>query len=278
MSLNKKLLTGLLSGISIDKFPHLPCSSCGSVSLKLSSRDMRYRPLTNQYDPQQFEKEGFDSSILLGLLQVVGSVIEQLQWIQSRFSGFLKCSSCGEVVAVIGRAKVPSEYSKKNHTYFKAKLIPEFFSPPIPLIALQAEYPESVKLELAKSFATFFSDAALAGARVRVSIELLLNVLEIEKNRKDDVGNVKTTKSGREQRLTLQERIHLFKVKYPDYAKMLLAIKSIGNEASHNAEIDRYDLLDAYEILDHVLVQLFITPRKHDKILSITDNVNSKYS
>jgi len=277
MGLHKDLFVSLLSGTYIDKFPDLPCPGCSKVSLKLSRREIKWRKSKRQYDPSKFSDDDFDSGILLGFLKVVGAVFEQAQWVQSRFTGFLKCANCDELVAVIGRGRQPTDYAKRTYGYSQ-ELFPEYFSPPIPLFELKSEFPDQVKLELVKSFATYFSDAALSGSRMRVSVELLLDHLGIEKYRKDKTGETIKTQSGKNQKLSLDARIKVLSDEYADYSKSLLAIKSIGNEASHNTEIDRRDLLDAYQILDHVLTQIFVVPRINEEMEKLTSDVETKYS
>src|SRR5215469_5319154 len=60
-------------------------------------------------------------------------------------------------------------------------------------------------------------------------------------------------KPERYSRLPLHDRIVRFRENDPEPAKLLLAIKVIGNVGTHGEDITFNDLLTGYEILDHVI-------------------------
>jgi hypothetical protein len=62
--------------------------------------------------------------------------------------------------------------------------------------------------------------------------------------------------------------------KNPKAAERLLAIKWIGNSGSHGASLQRSDLLDAYEIFEIALTEIYdIDKKRADKL---TKAINKK--
>ncbi|MDB5047770.1 MAG: hypothetical protein JWO30_841 [Fibrobacteres bacterium] len=124
---------------------------------------------------------------------------------------------------------------------------PQFISPPIRIVPLNEKYPKFVKEDLISSFQVFWTDSSACGNRIRVCVENLLAHFKISK-----LTPKKKFKS-------LESRIKEFKVQYPKYetlANNLLAIKWMGNVASHE-EISREDVATAYQIFGFVLDEIF---------------------
>ena len=67
---------------------------------------------------------------------------------------------------------------------------------------------------------------------------------------------------GKRKLINLHDRIVEFEKKDPGIAKKLLAIKWLGNEGSHANTMTKNDVLDAYEILESVLDDLFVGYKK----------------
>ena len=60
--------------------------------------------------------------------------------------------------------------------------------------------------------------------------------------------------------LSLHKRIENFRTTHPREADLLMAIKWIGNSGSHtNEPLTKDDILDGFEILDHVTISLYET-------------------
>lgn len=277
MSIDHAIWNKLLSPVCINSFPLLNCAACGVQALSLAKKNIVYQRLKNQYDGRRFEHEDFDSSVLLKIVGVIAFVAEEIKWEQCRFSGHLICQSCGEVTSVMGKAKIPNTHAKTYSVGLQEQLMPEYFSPALPIIPLRPEYPLSLRQELGKSFAMFFSDASSAGNRVRTCVELLLDDQKIDRARRDDSGNVKISSSGREATLSLGNRIGEFGKKFPDFALMLGAIKSVGNEGSHGGDLDRPDLLRAYQIIDFILTNLYVNSKAHLEMLQMSSALKGKY-
>ena len=191
-------------------------------------------------------------------------------WIDYRFVALLKCNNkeCRDCITLSGTGKV-REAIIENYGYPEQEYLdvfyPKYFSPPPQIFPIPANTPEDIKEEIVQSFSIFLSDPNAAGNRVRTCIELILNQQKINKT---------VTKSGKRKPLTLHSRITLFKTKFNELGKNLLAIKWLGNAASHASGLEIDDIFDAYEILHHVLNEIYDNRTK--QISQLTKKINKK--
>ncbi len=73
----------------------------------------------------------------------------------------------------------------------------------------------------------------------------------------------------------LHKRIERFKIKNPEQAESLMAIKWIGNSGSHTStSLTKDDILDSFEILEYVTTKLYETDTK--RITQLTKQINKK--
>lgn len=192
------------------------------------------------------------------------------EWIQYRFVALLKCNNkhCQDCVTVTGRGEV-KEVFYSNYGHYEQEYLdifyPEYFSPAPQIFSIPENTPENIKKEILHSFSVFLSDANAAGNRVRTCVELILNQQKIIKT--------KSTKKGREK-LTLHMRIKEFESKHKELGENLLAIKWLGNDASHSTGLKVDDIFDAYEILHHVLNEIYDNRSK--RIKKLTEQINRK--
>ncbi|MDL5366091.1 DUF4145 domain-containing protein [Xanthomonas sp. NCPPB 2654] len=187
-------------------------------------------------------------------------------WIEYVYSGILQCGNgnCGEFVANSGTGGVDidveiDESGEPEQTwadFFR----PKYFEPPLRLIDIPKECPDSVSSPLQESFRLFFSSPAAASNNVRVALEALLTELGVKRF---------NTRSGRRIFLNLHSRISLLPPKHSDLGELLLAIKWLGNAGSHADSIVTIDdVMDAYELIDHVLQELYMQKAKKAKALA----------
>ncbi len=184
--------------------------------------------------------------------------------LDEKFSGLLICDKeyCKEVVAVSGTAipeLIDGDPEAITREYFQC-LIPEYFSPPLKIFPLKDVYPQRVREILEKSFSLFFVDSDSCGNKIRISVEALLDELGVE------------WKKGER----LHDRINNNKKTNDFIRDMLLSIKWIGNYGSHNDSISRSDLLDAYEMMNAILDELYDNYTKKLSALSKRINDNKK--
>lgn len=270
--------------IASDNLPEWPCPACQDGIVTLDRSSLEVKQLLNQSGDEAFESEHFEENSLLGLLTFVAKVAvkcnEMKRWTQARFTGFLKCSSgnCQELVTFTGRAKIPNRNSQDR--YFVAScevLLPEYFSPPLPILPLANAYPEKLRRELIRSFSLFFNDTASASNRLRAAIELLLEDQNIPNVFIGVDGQPEKNKHGKTKYRNLHTRIEELIKRDRDLGEMLLAVKVFGNEGTHGSELSKNDLLEAYRVIDYVLSELYLRPLKHLEMMRSSADLTSKY-
>ncbi|MDD5300905.1 MAG: DUF4145 domain-containing protein [Gallionella sp.] len=244
--------------------PSWPCPSCGKASVILDSKTLVYRPNKTQYNPEAFKKEDFEESMLLGILKAFATAYEQMQWVQHKFVGFLKCKDCGESISFAGRVEIPRETANRP-TSLNIRLYPEYFSPPLPFFLLDSQYPVSIRERFNRSFGFAFNDAASAANAIRQGVESILDEL--------GVPRVEQGKS----RLSLYDRIRKFSEINKECAELLDAIRFLGNEGSHAGKVNRADVVAAFEVVDHVLDEVFVRSKVRKKVMKSSKDIAKTY-
>lgn len=187
-------------------------------------------------------------------------------WIRYAYSCMLECSNekCSEGVASVGEGTVDLDVVFPPHgepeqvwaDFFR----PLFFEPPLAIIELPAECPASVSEPLTESFRTFFSSPASSANSIRVALEALLSEVGVKRF---------VVKNGKRQILNLHTRITLVPAKHADLRDLLIAIKWLGNAGSHyGSSVSKDDVMDAYELIDHVLQEMYAQKSKKAKALA----------
>lgn len=214
----------------------------------------------------------------IGVLEIVESSLHKLitpksnaicsrleEWVPEEieyiYSCLFQCASCKEVISSGGIGYVDvvgyenyedGSYDPIYDDYFK----PKFFEPHLNLISIPNNCPSAVQEPLKESFKLFFSSLGASANNIRVAIEAFLTDLNVptEKERKD----------GSLTFMSLHERIENIPQTYIEYKEMLLAIKWIGNAGSHNSDVkpEVEDVIDAYELIEHVLEDVYASRRK----------------
>jgi hypothetical protein len=162
-------------------------------------------------------------------------------WERGRFSCLLVCdqSKCGEIVAMTGETATNEFYSQEGDEQFIVEsLVPKSMIPGAPLMKIPPATPGSAKQAIRQSFSAFWGDRGSAANRLRISVERIL----------DSEGIPKDGSKGKW--LTLAQRIDLFGVKSPEYKDTLTALRMVGNLGSHDGDVTRDALLDAYEVYE----------------------------
>lgn len=172
-------------------------------------------------------------------------------WIRMSFTTMLICdqASCGEVVAVSGRAGVEHycQYGydgEPDDSGYATWLQPTSMFPAPPLFPIAKNLPQKVKDELKLAFQLFWTDRSASTSRLRTSLERVLD--------DQGVATSEPDKSGKLRRLILFERIDRFEKASQDVdiAESMTAMRIVGNLGTHGDEVvegDYFDLLDVYE-------------------------------
>lgn len=257
-------------GKSENTVPQLPCPSCQKIELQLEEDTIQHRELRKQFDSSLVKKPSDGAGLLESFVKFTETVIEITSH-RSQFIAFLRCNHCGDPVSVLGKTKCLDKS--------KGPVLLKFvsFSPALRLFELKSAYPKPVISELEKSFATFFSDPSAAGSRVRTSIEVLLDEQGVQKFRITKDGEIQQNKDGGQVKLPLGDRLKLFSESDPELGTMLGAVKALGNEATHGADLQSEDLLDAYDLVEHVLVELYVTRPHRTTLLAQSADLKQKY-
>lgn len=193
------------------------------------------------------------------------------EWINYRFVALLKCNNkhCIDIVTLAGRGEEKETYYDNcGHTeqeYLKV-FYPEYFCPPPRIFPIPEKTPENIKNEIMHSFRIFLTDQNAAGNRIRTCVEMILNQQKIIKT--------KLSKKRTRENITLHTRIKEFEKKHKELGENLLAIKWLGNAASHSSGLNVNDIFDAYSILHHVLNEIYDSRSK--RIKKLTKDINKK--
>lgn len=204
-----------------DLLPSLPCPHCrrGNVILDRGSLK-KYEP---PYSAALTGTEGWHP-----LVETV------------RFSCSLVCDvgSCGEIVNVHGNIDQMDHVSDEGVVDFYPVLRPTSMFPAPPLAAIPDGMPMGLVRELRTCFQLFWVDLGSCANRLRIFVERLLDHYELPAGR-------------------LNARIEAFKAKDPEHAETFDALRHVGNVGSHEGDVRHEVILDAFEILQDGLAELF---------------------
>lgn len=211
--------------------PPFPCPSCGKGVFSLVPKSLVYQDTAKSRRAHHDEDWSFPDT-------------------EYRFSARLKCgqTSCGDEAVVVGIGWIEEQPTQEGPDQTNC-FSPKFCLPMPDIIPLSQKCPSQVASELKASFALFWSDRAAAANRIRAGVERIMDHFRIPRRKK-------TTK-GKLVRLTLHDRLELFETSDKMSSQRLMAIKWFGNAGSHEHEITRDDVLDALEILEDALIELF---------------------
>jgi len=186
----------------------------------------------------------------------------------------LKCNKCGESISNTGEVRYIESYFRSDADSYEIDYdetyMPRYFIPNLTIFSIPEKTPDDIVRELIKSFSLFFSDPSSSANHARIAVENLLNHYKVPR--------FSLTKKKKRQRNTLHDRINKLDNKYEHIKDELRAIKWIGNAGSHSSigenSLTGDDVLDAYEILESVLDDLFSTKKK--QIKGIAKSINKK--
>lgn len=193
------------------------------------------------------------------------------EWVSLVYNCMLKCSNnnCGEQVTSSGHGfldiDIEEDENGRPQQTFGNHFEPYYFYPPLKIIDIPQNVPDDIANQLNKSFEFFFSSPSASVNHARSALELILNYLKVPK----------TTINNRNKRIkiNLHNRIDKLAKQHFSLKELLLAIKWIGNEGSHpEKSLTKDDVIDLYEILEHVLSELF--DNKSKTILAKAKRIN----
>jgi hypothetical protein len=212
--------------------PPWPCPSCGNGMLKLVSGT--------------FQKQETAESRRLRLESG-----HEPEWIEYVYACLLQCAndSCGEFVANAGSGAVVSTqgYDVDDEVVeeYRDNFSPKYFHPHLKLIRIPSTCSENVKASINKSFELLFASPSASMNSLRSALESILT----------DMGVETSTNSSR---LNLHQRIEKIPNEHDSIKQILLAVKWLGNNASHpNSDLVMKDLFEAFELFERILEEIY---------------------
>lgn len=210
-----------------EQLPHWPCPTCGKGDL-VPMPDKVVMEETAQ-SKAQHDHPNWDPD-----------------WIVQRFAGFLQCGNnkCGEVASISGNS--PVDYVDYHDEYEHHQTATDLYVVksihPAPIaIKLPDALPDDIKDAAGSASALVWASNEAAGNQLRQVVELFLT----------DVGiPEKTAKGGY---IPTHDRIEEFRKIDAENGEALLAVKWLGNSSSHPGGLTRENVLDAFDIIEHVL-------------------------
>jgi hypothetical protein len=173
-----------------------------------------------------------------------------------KYATRLWCSngSCNEEVINSGRGEYWDQYGR--HIISSAfqgprmrNFFPEYFFPHLQIIEIPENTPDLIRQQINLSFPIYWIDRSACANKIRVSVELIMDDLGVD--------SLDKRKNGDTYNLSLHKRIELYSENSSELGSLLLAVKWIGNEGSHQIDLTREDVLDGFEILEHTLDELY---------------------
>lgn len=235
-----------------EAFPSWLCPHCQSGSLSLLKDSLKH--VEAGYSHAAKSADGWEP-----------------EWIEERFSALLRCANaaCGEVVAVGGRTHHVEDHDwERQEQHWAREFQPVFLNPAPAVFAIPEECPEAIANELRKAFGLLWSDAGACANRLRAAVEALLTDRKVPRKR--------WGKKKKWVRMDLHARIEKFKEKDAETAEYLLALKWLGNVGSHTNldELNVNDLLDGFELFEHVIQLVYVKHAR--KMKKIAKTINSR--
>jgi hypothetical protein len=205
-----------------DGIPALPCPWCDRGNLRYMDKTLRFEvPEADKIAERNGEFSPLD--------------------VRYRFILFLKCAvpNCGQVVSAHGDAEMHERDNwSRDEDRFCHALSPKGMHPAPPLATIPPETPRRVADELKVAFSLFWVDLGSCANRLRISVERILDEFDLP------VGN-------------LASRIQAFKKADPEHAATFDALRHVGNVGSHEGDVSRETILDAFEIYQDALAELY---------------------
>lgn len=194
-------------------------------------------------------------------------------WIVNRYSLHLKCSDsqCGERAVIVGTAKCDLDYDYDYDGSTTTTVVnifyPELIHPSPSLITMVDETPVEVSEEIQRASSLIWMDTSSSANKLRLAAERLLTSLKVKRTR---------ISGGKRRPLMLNDRIALLEPKHAEIAELLHSIRFLGNHGSHESalSVDRNDLLNAFEIMEHIIELAF--SKKAKRVRAAAQDINKR--
>lgn len=243
-----------------NKLPPWPCPNCSQAALRLEEETFKFKHTLQSIKDRKTNTD-WDP-----------------EWEQYRVICFLNCQNCSENVAVIGIG-TNKYYNGTNANgtqkdWYEKIYEPLYFIPSLNIVDAPVDrIKTSILMELEKAFCLFWSDNSSCANKIRNVVEKILDEQKVRKV-------YKARESNKEKKYVLHKRLELYRdankdnKKYFDVANHLMAIKFIGNPASHSTNISNKAVLDAFELLEYCLKKLY--DNEDERIMKLSNMINKR--
>ena len=234
---------------SVDAPPSWRCPHCRHGVLCLEADTLKFAPTAQSPFITDYE-------------------LPTLAGYEARFVCMFYCSDrdCADPASVAGTVRRKrTSYSDDDESHQCVEMFaPTHIDPPPEMIDLPEAAPQKMADEIRCAFAQYWRSSSACATNIRRSIEFLL-----------DHKGIPRAEERSSHHLTLDARLRKFKETQPDLAEKLLALKLLGNSGAHSSNVPHEDLVKAFDILEHVLEELF--DRRSALIQNHADDLKAKY-
>lgn len=193
------------------------------------------------------------------------------EWIEYIFTAWAQCSNklCNQAFAISGTGGVAPQYVSESEWEYKPYFSPKACHPMPDIIMFPNKCPNEIKDELRAAFESFWSNPAACASRMRIALEYLMNYLSVPKQKQDSNGKLID--------LNLHARIDAYAKNDLNIGAQIMALKWLGNAGSHEGSLNTTELLDAFEIMEHVLREVISGHSKRvDELAKILTDKHGK--
>ncbi len=234
----------------LDDFPNLPCPTCenGNLIIMQETKINKYPSFIQTLPDHPSEAKSWLSE---DGREHRGATLWDIEGTSHEItitSFFLRCNrdNCQEVVSTCGESKTDGYWiDDPEEPYFRESLyyFPKLFYPTIKLFKIPDQTPDSIKNELSKSFALFWSQPSACANSLRKTVERIVD---------DLIGKPLSLRE------SLNNRIEKLSEEYKDLKLFLMATKWIGNDGSHEeSELSHYDVIMGFRFIEKSLIELY---------------------
>lgn len=217
---------------SFARFPAFRCPNCAAGILRGDTEKIITKPTAGSRADMESIGGSYDWVLDFG-----------------RFVAILECdrSSCRESVVVCGET-YEEPYQDEDGAWDSSTMYePSMIFPGPPLATIPAGTPAPVVEALKQSFSLFWHDLGATANKLRVAAERILN----------NQGVKQYNRTGKRVPLTFARRIEIYSQTNTEHRGVLTALRWIGNHGSHSGDVDRDDVLTAFELMQSALQDLY---------------------
>lgn len=170
--------------------------------------------------------------------------------IDLNFSAWAICDRCSQHYSIAGVGGIDRDFDDDGReSGWSPYYLPKYCNPMPRIFEFTPECPKNVRKELESAFSLYWDNLEACAAKIRVALERLMDELGIPAEL--------PKRGGGARKVILDERLLMYAENNPKFKVLLMTLKAIGNAGSHGESMAREDLLNAFEIIEHVLDEMY---------------------